>query len=73
LNIFPNWDTLLYTKSISQFIHNLNSIPIHFNNIIVGVLDIDSPIIKRFSTVDQEGLEELVRILEDGCDWTNQN
>lgn len=39
-------------------------IPIYKNGNIIGVLDIDSPIIGRFDTRDQEGLEEVVRILE---------
>lgn len=39
-------------------------IPIHMNNQIVGVLDIDSPCVGRFTEEDQEGLEKFVRILE---------
>ena len=39
-------------------------IPIHKDGTIYGVLDIDSPILNRFSEEDQEGLEEFVRILE---------
>ena len=46
-------------------------IPIHYNNEVVGVLDIDSPILSRFDKEDQEGLEEVVRILENLCDWTS--
>ena len=45
------------------------AIPIHGNGRIVGVLDIDSPIIQRFDEVDKEGLEEVVRILETSCNW----
>ncbi len=44
-------------------------IPIHARGRVIGVLDIDSPITGRFDQLDQEGLEEFVRILEDGCDW----
>ena len=44
-------------------------IPIHNNGKIVGVLDIDSPITERFDSVDQEGLLEVVKILEAACDW----
>jgi len=44
-------------------------VPIHGNGGIVGVLDIDSPIIGRFDEVDKEGLEEVVRILETSCNW----
>jgi len=45
-------------------------IPIRSGNQIVGVLDIDSPSTGRFDLADQKGLEEVVRILENGCDWT---
>lgn len=45
-------------------------IPIRNENHIIGVLDIDSPSIGRFDQIDQEGLEEVVRILETGCNWT---
>lgn len=47
-------------------------IPIHSNGQIIGVLDIDSPIINRFDSIDQEGLEGVVHILESGCHWTSQ-
>ena len=39
-------------------------VPIHKNGEIVGVLDIDSPLIGRFTEEDQAGLEEFVQILE---------
>ncbi len=39
-------------------------IPIRKNGVIIGVLDIDSPTIGRFTETDREGLEEFVRILE---------
>lgn len=48
-------------------------IPIHFGEKIVGVLDIDSPLLNRFDEVDKDGLEELVKLLEIGCDWKNFN
>jgi GAF domain-containing protein len=44
-------------------------IPIHNNGIIIGVLDIDSPVTERFDSVDQDGLLEVVEILEAACDW----
>lgn len=40
-------------------------IPIRKNGEIWGVLDIDSPVLDRFSQEDQAGLAELVRVLED--------
>ncbi len=39
-------------------------VPIHVNGKIWGVLDIDSPLIGRFTEADQAGLEAFVRILE---------
>ncbi|MBQ7874366.1 MAG: GAF domain-containing protein [Oscillospiraceae bacterium] len=39
-------------------------VPIHVNGEIWGVLDIDSPLIGRFSEEDKSGLEEFVKILE---------
>lgn len=46
-------------------------IPIFSKNCIVGVLDIDSPLYDRFDRTDLEGLEEVVRILADACNWDN--
>ncbi len=39
-------------------------IPIHVDGKIWGVLDIDSPVIGRFSEEDKNGLEDFVKILE---------
>ena len=39
-------------------------VPIHVNGEIWGVLDIDSPLIGRFTQEDQAGLEAFVRNLE---------
>ena len=39
-------------------------IPLHRNNAVFGVLDIDSPLFDRFSKQDKEGLEQFARILE---------
>ncbi len=44
-------------------------IPIRDGKRIVGVLDIDSPVPGRFDSEDQDGLEEIVRILEQACVW----
>lgn len=38
--------------------------PIHAGGKIVGVLDLDSPYVGRFTEEDRAGLEEFVRILE---------
>ena len=47
------------SKSLSEIV-----IPIRKNGKIVGVLDIDSPLEKRFSDKDRVGLEQFVRVLE---------
>lgn len=39
-------------------------VPIHAGDRIVGVLDIDSPLVGRFTEEDRAGLEEFVHILE---------
>ncbi|MBH1940403.1 GAF domain-containing protein [Mobilitalea sibirica] len=44
-------------------------IPIRNRGKVVGVLDIDSPLIARFDAIDREGLEKVVQILEQGCIW----
>lgn len=44
-------------------------IPMHSNGQLVAVLDIDSPLLNRFTTEDQEGLERCVAVLEQACDW----
>ena len=40
-------------------------VPIHQNGAVVGVLDIDSPFVGRFTPEDQIGLEAFVRTLEE--------
>ena len=42
-------------------------LPIHHNGKVIAVLDIDSPILERFSQDDRDGLEDFVRALE----WKN--
>lgn len=44
-------------------------LPIIAQDKIVGVLDIDSPIPDRFDDNDRKGLEEVVRLLSEGCAW----
>ncbi len=39
-------------------------VPLRNGDKVVGVLDIDSPVLARFDAVDREGLEALARILE---------
>ena len=43
-------------------------VPIHSGGGVVAVLDIDSPILNRFSEADRMGLEGFVRVLEDKLD-----
>ncbi|MGI6039800.1 MAG: GAF domain-containing protein [Clostridiales bacterium] len=44
-------------------------IPILSQGVVVGVLDIDSPVYDRFDEEDKEGLESFVRVLESACEW----
>lgn len=39
-------------------------IPLHKNGEVVGVLDIDSPTVGRFTQEDKSGLEEFAKIIE---------
>lgn len=39
-------------------------LPIHVNGEVWGVLDIDSPVVGRFTEADREGLEKIVAVLE---------
>ena len=39
-------------------------LPLHHDGKIIGVLDIDSPVKSRFSREDEEGLSELVKVIE---------
>ena len=45
-------------------------IPIHSGGRVVGVLDIDSPVKDRFSEADEEGLTELVKVIEANADFS---
>lgn len=42
-------------------------LPITKDGIVVGVMDIDSPITNRFDETDAAGLQRLVTILEENC------
>ena len=44
-------------------------IPIRSDGKIAAVLDIDSPVENRFSEKDREGLEALVRVMEEVIVW----
>ena len=44
-------------------------IPLIRNGEVLGVLDIDSPIVGRFDEEDRAGLASLCTLLLAGCDW----
>jgi GAF domain-containing protein len=44
-------------------------IPLRNGDSIVGVLDIDSPLLERFDEEDKYGLEAFAAILQEGCHW----
>lgn len=44
-------------------------LPIHSGEKVIGVLDIDSRSFGRFKEEDKEGLQQIVEVLEQGCDW----
>ena len=44
-------------------------IPLHADGKVVGVMDLDSPVMDRFSQQDREGLEALVKCVEQYLQW----
>lgn len=44
-------------------------LPILVNGETIGVLDLDCLAVAGFSDEDQEGLENIVKIITDSCDW----
>ena len=40
-------------------------VPLHNGGRVISVLDIDSPCLSRFAEADREGLEQLVKLLEE--------
>lgn len=44
-------------------------IPMHKDGKVIAVLDIDSPILGRFTEEDQQGLEKCASIIEKACEW----
>ena len=46
-------------------------LPLIVSGILVGVLDIDSPILNRFDASDSEGLTGIVRVLTEQVDWSH--
>ena len=44
-------------------------IPLHAEGKVVGVMDLDSPMMDRFSQQDREGLEALVKCVEQYLQW----
>jgi L-methionine (R)-S-oxide reductase len=46
-------------------------IPMYVDGRIIGVLDIDSPVLKRFDETDQQYLEKYVDIVLAKSDWTS--
>ena len=45
-------------------------VPIHRDGEVIGVLDIDSPLLARFTKEDKEGLEAFVKVLEEITDFS---
>ena len=45
-------------------------LPIHAGGRVIGVLDIDSPLLNRFDETDEAGLKQIVALLEARCDFS---
>ena len=48
-------------------------IPLHGGGRVRAVLDIDSPLFRRFTPRDQEGLEAFARVLEEYLQWDGED
>ena len=46
-------------------------LPIHANGRVIGVLDIDSPTIGRFSETDRWSLLNILHVIEEQCDFSH--
>ena len=46
-------------------------VPLHADGKVIGVLDIDSPLLARFAEEDREGFELLTRVIERVCDFSH--
>ena len=44
-------------------------LPVHAGGRVAAVLDIDSPVLRRFSEEDREGLAQIVAVLEELAEW----
>ncbi len=44
-------------------------IPLRSSGKVVGVLDIDSPLIGRFDNIDASELEKIAMVIEEACYW----
>lgn len=47
-------------------------IPLHSQDKIVGVLDIDSPSFNRFDAIDATELEKIAQVIAEACNWILQ-
>jgi len=48
-------------------------IPIHKDGRVIGLLDIDSPVMGRFSEEDASGLQVIAKMIEEKVDWGNEH
>ena len=46
-------------------------IPLYFNNEVVALLDVDSPILSRFGKKDKMFLSKACNIIENKCKWSD--
>ncbi len=46
-------------------------VPIYVTDQVIGILDIDSPTVGRFTQVDGDGLQKVVYAIEQATDWSD--
>lgn len=44
-------------------------VPLRKDGVVVAVLDVDSPVLERFTDADVAMLEGIARLVEQGCSW----
>lgn len=44
-------------------------VPMYVGDRLLGVLDVDSPLLERFDAEDESGFKRVLQVLIDGTDW----
>ncbi|KAK8795748.1 hypothetical protein WA158_000404 [Blastocystis sp. Blastoise] len=47
-------------------------VPLFYNENVVGVMDMDSPLLGGWDETDQHYMEQIASIISTSCEWTNE-